>query len=341
MNLEELLAGLAAHPHEGERWLILADWLEDHGDPRAGLARLRWQYHYEPTHADFEPRRQRLCDLWAAHVVSPVPTLTNALAMTFALIPPGSFWMGSLEGEEERDADETRHRVTLTDPYFLATHPVTVADFTRFTEATAYQTEPERGQGAEGFVNGSWRLDPTITWRNPGFAPKQRPRYPVVCVTWNDAVAFVAWLNQTHPLPGLRYTLPTEAQWEFACRAGTETTFFWGDGEGRLRDFAWYRDNSRVRTHSVASKLPNPWGLYHMIGLAWEWCTDWYGPLSATDALNPTGADEGEQRVLRGGSWHTLPRYCRSADRSYDHPDDADSHTGFRLAITLPRGNHP
>lgn len=335
MNLDDLLTGSAAHPFEGDRWLILADWLEDQQDPRAELARLRYQYHYEPTHADFETRRARMVALWQQGMTPLVPTVTNALGTPFALIPPGAFWMGSFETEAGRDPDETRRHVTLTRPFFLATQPVTVGDYGTFVQATDYVTEPERGEGAEGFTGGRWTQDAAITWRNPGFGRKEKPRYPVVCLTWNDATAFVAWMNAAHPLPGLRYALPTEAQWEFACRAGRVTTFFWGDDERRLRDYGWYRSNSRTRTHTVDSKVPNPWGLYHILGMAWEWCADWYGPLAAAPTSDPTGAADGTLRVLRGGSWHTMPRYCRCADRSYDDHDDADSHTGFRLALQV------
>jgi uncharacterized protein (TIGR02996 family) len=339
MTEEELLAGIAAHPHEGDRWLVLADWLEDQSDPRAELVRLRWQYHYQPDHADFEVRRQRLVTLQGSALAPVIPTITNSLGMSLALIPPGAFWMGTLESEQGRDADETRHRVTLTEPYYLGVYPVTVAEFERFVTATKYQTEPERGGGADAFISGQWRRDPATTWRNPGFTRKNRD--PVVCITWNDARKMVAWINKQEAGSGFVYSLATEAQWEFACRTATDTRYFWGTEEGQLKEYAWFRSNSRTRTHAVNTKKPSPWGLFHMTGNVWEWCQDWYGAIAPGAVEDPTGPRTGEMRVLRGGSWHVTEKYCRAGDRSYDHPGDADSHTGFRLAASVAQGARP
>src|SRR5205823_56217 len=111
--------------------------------------------------------------------------------------------------------------------------------------------------------------------RNPGFA--QDERHPVVCVSWNDAMAMVDWLNERESTPGLVYSLPTEAQWEYACRAGTETAYFFGNDPAKLGDYAWFANNSESKTHPVETKEPNPWGLYQISGNIWEWCEDWYG----------------------------------------------------------------
>jgi sulfatase modifying factor 1 len=333
MTEAEILAGLAAHPHEGDGWLILADWLEDHQDPRAALARLRWQYHYEPNHPEFEPRRTRLWTLWNNGMAPLVPTLENSLGMTFALIPPGTFWMGCLDNDPGKREDETRHRVTLTQPFFLSVDPVTVGDFRAFVEAASYQTDAERGDGAEGHHTGTWQKSRSCNWRTPGFP--QKSRHPVTCVSWNDAQVMAKWLTKAEQGTGRTYALPTEAQWEFACRAGTTAPYFWGRDENRVGHYAWIANAAENRTHTVDSKRPNPWGLRHMTGMLWEWCFDHYAEYPPEAATDPKGPPRGRQRVQRGGSWFVSPTYCRSAHRAHDGQDDRDTHSGFRLALTV------
>jgi uncharacterized protein (TIGR02996 family) len=336
MTEEELLAGIAAHPDEGDRWLVLADWLEDQSDPRAELVRLRWQYHYQPDHAEFEARRQRLVTLQGSALAPVIPTITNSLGMSLALIPPGAFWMGSPAEESDHRPDELLHQVTLTQPFFLGIHPVTVGDFRRFVTATDYKTEAERGDGAKGYNSGSWVQTSGRNWRTPRFA--QRPRNPVVCVSWNDAQKMIRWLNKQEAKTGLVYSLPTEAQWEYACRAGTQTAYFWGDEHTPVGEYAWYKDNAKLRTRPVAEKKPNAWGLYDMAGQVWEYCHDSYAEYPEGPAVDPPGADASTpraRRVQRGGSWFVYASYCRAAHRAHDAQNSRDTHSGFRLAASL------
>jgi uncharacterized protein (TIGR02996 family) len=337
MTEADLLAGIVAHPGDVDRWLILADWLEEQGDPRAELARLRFLLHTEPEHPVRAQRQVRQLELLEAGLAPVVPAWTNSLGIEFALILPGSFWMGSPVEESQRYDNEQRHRVTLTHPFSLGVYPVTVGQFDRFVTATGYKTEAEKGGGAYGYAGRhNWTRDTSINWRSPGFP--QTEYHPVVCVSWNDAQAMVAWLNQADPAAlSLAYTLPTEAQWEHACRAGAETAFWWGEDASLLGGFAWVRGNSEQTTHRVQTKKPNPWGLWHTHGHVWEWCTDWYGDYSDSAEQDPLGASRGSQRVCRGGSWLDGASCCRAAYRGYNSPGERRAHDGFRLAALWQR----
>ena len=149
-------------------------------------------------------------------------------------------------------------------------------------------------------------------------------------VSWNDAVRFCQWLSKKEDRT---YELPTEAEWEYACRAGTTTAFSFGDDPKALGDYAWYDGNSGSHTHPVGEKKPNPWGLYDMHGNVWQWCADRYGPYQEGSIKDPKGADVGESRVFRGGSWGSQLRLCRSADRDGGNPDHRYGDGGFRIVL--------
>jgi formylglycine-generating enzyme required for sulfatase activity len=174
---------------------------------------------------------------------SPENEWTNALGMKLKLIPDGEFLMGSPESDPQVTNDEKpQHRVRITQPFYLGIHPVTRGQFRRFAEATRYQTEAEKdGKGGYGWdtAAGKWVQDPKFSWRSPGF--DQTDDHPVVTVSWNDAMAFSDWLGRQE---GQKYRLPTEAEWEYACRAGTTTRFSFGDDENALGQYAWYSANS-------------------------------------------------------------------------------------------------
>jgi uncharacterized protein (TIGR02996 family) len=331
---ETLLAGMVARPREVDGWLVLADWLEDQDDPRAELARLRYQLLTEPDHPDRCARAARQQELLEEGLAPLMPTWTNPLGMRFALVHPGTFWMGSPENEPERLNDEVHHRVTLTEPYFLGAHTVTLGQFRQFIAATSYQTEAEQGAGGWGYMGTNWVQNASITWRNPGF--KQNARHPAVCLSWNDATAFLNWLNEVEADTGRVYSFPTEAQWEYAARAGTETAFFWGNDARRLGEYAWFEPNAKRRTHAVETKKPNPWGLWHMHGHLWEWCGDHYSGYLTDPVTDPEGGSGGTSRVLRGGSWGREPRSGRSACRRADDPTLRLTTFGLRLALAIP-----
>jgi formylglycine-generating enzyme required for sulfatase activity len=274
-------------------------------------------------HRDVDRLLKGLDQLLQGQTRQPQPgeVVSNALGMKFAWIPPGTFLMGSPPSEEKRSDGETQHRVMLTKGFNLGVHQVTRGQFARFVEEAGYQTEAERGGGACAWTGKEWKLDPSKNWRAPGFA--QADDHPVVCVSWNDAVALCDWLTKQDG-QGRRYRLPTEAEWEYACRAGTATPFAFGATIST--DRANYDGNYiygqgkkgvyRQATTPVGSFPPNAWGLFDMHGNVWEWCQDWSGPYPKGDVKDQIGPEKGDDRVLRGGSWCNRPNGCRSACRN-------------------------
>jgi formylglycine-generating enzyme required for sulfatase activity len=164
------------------------------------------------------------------------------------------------------------------------------------------------------------------------------PQNPVDSVTWLGCEKFLAKLNAKFEAPGVKFSLPTEAQWEYACRAGTTTIFHFGDAEERLSDYAWFSDNAAGKPHPVGSKKPNAWGLYDMYGNVWQWCADWYAADSyrKSPAADPAGPAVGAERVMRGGSWYRGALDCRSANRYRGVAACPDYASGLRVARTAP-----
>jgi len=261
-------------------------------------------------------------------------TEENTIGMKLVLIPPGEFMMGSPDCDSDAHSHEKpQHKVRITKPFYLGAHEVTVGQFRQFVEATGHKSEAEKdGRGAYGWTGKGWQQDPRFNWRNPGF--EQSDEHPVTCVSWNDAVAFCQWLSKKE---GKTYRLPTEAEWEYACRAGTTTRWCFGDDEAALGEYAWYYVNSGEKTHPVGQKRPNAWGLYDMHGNVWEWCADWYaeGYYRKAPPDDPTGPSSGADRVLRGGSWINNLCFARSANRSFYLPELRNLNLGFRVARTL------
>jgi formylglycine-generating enzyme len=276
--------------------------------------------------APFEAKAARAHqEAWAKHLGTPILT-TNKVGMKLALVPPGEFVMGSPGTEPERGKDETPHKVRLSKPFLIGVHEVTVGQFQAFVKETGYQTVPEIKKNSK-------------TWKDA--FPKQKPDWPVVKVTWNDAVKFCEWLSKKE---GRTCRLPTEAEWEYACRAGTPTAFHYGDsltsdkanfngffphpfGEGK-------KGPSRGQPTPAGSFSANAFGLYDMHGNVWEFCADWYGDYPKGGA-DPGGPAKGDRRVVRGGCYEAFGRNCRSADREEIAPDDSSTRTGFRVVIEM------
>jgi formylglycine-generating enzyme len=271
--------------------------------------------------------------------------------MKFVRIKAGKFTMGSPADEKDRSDDETAHEVTLTKDYYLGIHHVTRGEFRKFVEAENFKTEAEAdGKGGYGWDAEAkdWKMAPKYTWRNPGFT--QSDTHPVVEVSWNDAVAYTEWLSKKD---GRTYRLPTEAEWEYACRAGTKTRFFFGDDDEDLAKFANVADadfraatgkdwgikasDGFAFTSPVGSFKPNKWGLFDMHGNVYAWCSDWYGKYGGEAETNPRGAATGSSRVYRGGSWFSYAWVCRSAFRYGIDPSFRRDFLGFRLAL-VPSG---
>ncbi|MES9901997.1 MAG: formylglycine-generating enzyme family protein [Sedimenticola sp.] len=224
-------------------------------------------------------------------------------------IEPGRFLMGSPEDEAERWKDEDRHKVTLTRGYWLAD--------TASTQAL-------------------WRV---VTGVNPAHFMED-PRCPVEQVSWDDCQDFIQTANEHLGGVGPHLRLPSEAEWEHACRAGTKGPFSWGDSltteqanyNGNFPYAGGEKGEYRQRTLPALSFEPNPWGLYQMHGNVWEWCADWKGIYPTEPVIDPAGPIEGHSRVLRGGSWYGRGRNLRSAIRDADTPDSRIRSFGLRLA---------
>jgi formylglycine-generating enzyme required for sulfatase activity len=263
--------------------------------------------------------------LLPAPAASPVWT-SRSTGMTFALIPAGDFVMGSAEGDDD---EKPPHPVTISKPFYLGVHEVTQAEY-----------QAVMGTNPSYFSAGGGGKD--------NVAGQSTDRHPVEQVSWKVAIAFCNELSvrdgltpyyhyradEGEPLGGDGYRLPTEAEWEYACRAGTRTSYSFGDDAARLGAYAWYADNSRGQTHTVGLRQPNAFGLYDMYGNVLEWCLDrydakFYDQPAAPDPWCSAGASG---RVIRGGSWGGSPRFVRSATRHRKTPDDRFYDLGFRLA---------
>jgi len=264
--------------------------------------------------------------------------INNSLGMAFVYVEPGSFMMGSSASESGRDKDEKQHRVTLSKGFYMQSTEVTIGQWRRFVSDTGFQSEAEL-QGWAWIYNGKkWEQKKGYYWDKTGFS--QNDNQPVTCVSWNDVQKYMGWLNRKEGTN--RYRLPTEAEWEYAARAGSTTAFANGritelkcGHDSNLDAMGWYCGNSNKQTHPVAQKQPNDWGLYDMHGNVWEWCQDWYDKDYPTgNVTDPTGPSSGSGRVYRGGGWYYVAGYCRSAVRDGSLPDSRYHYLGFRLALS-------
>ena len=258
----------------------------------------------EETRAGLAALREEMAALAAD---SPSPdavehseTWTNDLQMTFVLIPAGSFDMGSESGDDD---ERPVRSMRIDEPFYMAQFEVTQAQWFSVMESDPSQFTDDDNR-------------------------------PVENVSWNDAQAFIEKLNATDP--AATYRLPTEAEWEYAARAGSTRAYAFGDDPAELDTYAWYADNAANTTHPVGGKQPNAWDVHAMHGGVWEWVQNRYG-LYAPDAVSESpGPPPGARRVIRGGSWLSRAEDCRSASRSHAHPAFRGSHVGFRLVRTIP-----
>ena len=249
--------------------------------------------------------------------------LTNSIGMKLKLIPAGAFTMGSPPEEESFDDDECQHQVTLSKPYFMGVYEVTQAQY-----------EIVMGKNPSYFQGDEVAIRHPETGRIVKDADSSN--HPVEQVSWEDAVAFCQILSSmpSERAAGRVYRLPTEAQWEYACRAGTKSAYSFGDNYRSLGEHAWHEDNSGRKTHPVGQKKPNAWGLYDMHGNVWEWCSDGFGNYPRGASTDPgRRAVSGFYAVYRGGSWIGEAAGCRSAGRRRHYLSSRSNSLGFRVAL--------
>jgi formylglycine-generating enzyme required for sulfatase activity len=257
----------------------------------------------------------------------------NSLRMSMVPVPVGEFVMGAPKNDPDARAGERpAHRVTLARPFSIGAHEVTVGQFRVFVTATNYRTEAET-DGVGGCMLdaglGEKVFGTKLNWRNPGYPNPQADDEPVVQVSWNDAMAFCKWLSEQERR---HYRLPTEAEWEYACRAGTTTRWASGDSAELLDAIAWTPKSDVSAPRPVGRKAPNAFGLFDMHGNVWEWCLDRYGPYRPGPEINPHGPTVGNQRVLRGGAWDRKKlRRTTSTYRSAAEPEGRFYTYGFRV----------
>lgn len=292
----------------------------------------------------------------AEAAAAPILVTENSIGVALLPVPAGEFMMGERDGFQstpnyQRGAAERgrpRHRVVLTRPFYLSQHEVTVGQFREFITATGYQTEAERKANGGTHIpppQGEFRESREWKWTNPGY--EQDDSHPVVMMSWNDACRFCEWLSATE---GHRYRLPTEAEWEYACRAGTLSSWYSGnylnsvEGYGNTADhmiaelYDFYgvasdRDDGWAYSAPVGSYLPNPWGFFDMHGNVWEWTHDFFlaNYYQSSPERDPMGPERGTHHTQRGGSFFNHSDDSRSAHRDYGKPDETQSGVGFRL----------
>jgi formylglycine-generating enzyme required for sulfatase activity len=285
--------------------------------------------------------------------------LGGGVTMDFVRIPAGNFQMGSPPGRTGRQPDEDLHSVQITRPFFLGKCEVTRGQFAAFVNETGYRTEAENdgGWGYNAATGKTEGRSKTYSWRDTGFP--RTDNHPVVNVTWNDADAFCHWLARKIGRP---VRLPTEAEWEYAARAGSFLPYYSGDDPAALvkignmadatakQQFADWEDampqaDGHVFSAPVGQFLANKFGLHDMLGNVWEWCQDWYGPysdLNSKDPVRETPLPSIPGRVMRGGGWgKRTPRNPPATRRVAGAPGSRDIDLGFRVAVEFePRSQH-
>ena len=291
--------------------------------------------------------------LWAARLGRDV-TEENSLQMTLCLVPAGSFPMGSsseliaslvAESKQRQDkeyaqgrlhSEMPRHPVQLTRPFDISAMEVTVAQFRQFIESSGYRTDIERNGQGYGRLDSKWQRDPRFNWANLGSVVLDES-WPVVNISYYDAQTFCRWLSERE---GERYRLPSEAEWEFACRAGSSAAWLCGDDAAELTEYAVYGPGTMSMT-VVGTMRPNAFGLFDTSGNVWEWCLDWYSTdyYARSPTANPSGPRQGELRVVRGGSFVNLPSLQRCATRQGQLPDRGRQSIGFRVVREIAIGD--
>lgn len=260
-------------------------------------------------------------------------TVTNSIGAQFILIESGKFIMGSPDSIGLEN-EHPMHEVVINKAFYMGKHPVTVREFKSFVEESGYITSGEQSEGSFIYEGANkWQRKADASWRNPYFS--QTENHPVVCVSWYDAKAFANWLSKKE---GKTYRLPTEAEFEYALRAGRSTTYMFGDDFSEYVKYGWPQEKTEngYPTHPVGGKLPNAFGLYDMIGNAWQWCEDWFAEdyYNNSPVIDPVGPESGEYKTNRGAMGKSS-EIIRSAFRDALTPEEDYSNQTFRLVLEV------
>lgn len=305
----------------------------------------------KPTNPSVAPlaRAVALLGLLAGFAVAPVHAQTPAQTIYGAgsvlrdcadcpevvVLPKGRFTMGAAADEVGRKpSEQPAHEVSISGSVGMGRFEIRRGEFARFVKEASYVTEAEAGDGCWVWRSGELSKVTGTNWLKPGF--DQTDTHPAVCVSWNDAQAYVKWLSQK---TGKTYRLPTEAEWEFAARARGTQRFSFGSDESRLPEYGWFTFNSGGRTHPVGERKVNAFGLYDMHGNVWEWTQDcWHdsyanAPIDGTAWVDATACN---RRVFRGGSWGEKALSNRAASRAGIAADNRGNFVGFRVVRVMP-----
>jgi uncharacterized protein (TIGR02996 family) len=302
MDLEEaFLADMVAHPHDATPWLVFADWLEERGDPRGELVRLLRLCWDEPRKKAFKERHARLQELFASGVRLPLPRFTNSLGVEFVWVPPGQFWMGGGAGKVGP------RKVAMTEPYWMGIYPVTQGQW-----RALMGNKPSGFSRAGEFDIADAFSDAELDW------------FPVENVSWDKIQEFIAGLNDREQEGGWLHRLPTEEQWEYACRSPVtcraDCAFSFHAGEPSNRLFHEQANFGTKRPSKVGSYPPNRLGIHDLHGNVYDWVRASRGLVSA----------------VRGGSWQYGSSFCRAAEQHAENPASRACNRGFRLVRVSP-----
>jgi len=257
---------------------------------------------------------------------------TKADLSNMVYVAGGSFEMGSESG----DSDENPIHSVKVSSFYISKYETTVSEFEEFIKSTKYRTEADIDSGSWLWIGNELERIAGVNWEcdvNGEKRVRSEYNHPVIHVSWKDAVAYCKWKSKQ---TGKKFRLPTEAEWEYAARGGIRSGGYTYSGSNSIDEVAWYYENSDMKTHTVGKKQPNELGIYDMSGNVWEWCSDWYGEnyYSNSPGNNPKGPVSGEDRVLRGGSWHHNGSGCCVAFRLRHFPAPRSGSLGFRVVST-------
>lgn len=321
-----LLQAIRDNPADELSWLALGDWLEEQGDRRGEILRRSLRLRKEPAGVRRLLLEAEMTLLLMEGILPCVPEIVNSVGMRLVLIPPGTFWMGNQETEERSSSNDVWHQVEITRPIYMGVFTVTQEQYERVRGHNPSIFAPSGIRGAE-------------------VAQVDTSTFPVENISWEAAAAFCVALSKLPVEAEARrtYRLPSEAEWEYACRAGTTTETPFGDtlssrqanfnGTSPLGNAA--EGPNLGRTCPVGMFPPNAFGLYDLLGNVWEWCADWYAEdtYRIEPRRDPQGPEHGEHRVLRGGSCWSSGSVCRSGHRGAFGPSACDATTGFRVVM--------